>query len=321
MSVVDVPRLLGELAQYRREREAASTATAFNLVTFVEDDSPLLSLISERIAQIEARNPLRSILLTCDESQPQVTSEHVHIAVCDIAAPQLRSIVHDLLVPGVRTVVLWAGSTVTDPRFSALGELADVVILFTSRTAESERQMLADIVALAHGPLGSKIRDLAFLRLFAWQDLVAQFFDDPRLADELADVCRVQVHSGTLAEAYYFVGWLASRLQWQPCGKHEFCNAVGDSITVALKKSGAPRRIQSVRLKTKDCEFDASVQKGADDVVCLSVSGAQERDPGCVPMHDVDMVSLIERAIFESGSQSIYAETLDMVGRLLEHLS
>lgn len=319
MSTIDVEGLQRELEEQRRAREASSIPTAFNVVAFVEDDAELTALIRERIEQLEKRNPLRSILLMTAKPGP-VTMEHVELDVRNLAAPQLHSIVHDLIVPAVRTVLLWAGQDVTDPRFAALGSLADVIITFTSRTATSESKTLADLVAMQNTPLGPKLRDLAFLRLGAWQDLVAEFFDDAELTPELERLEHIDVFAGTRAEAYYFIGWLASRLNWQPCGKHEFCNAAGQSVGVTIKKKGPARRLASVALKSKDVTFEAQVQSGNDDIVCLQVHDHRKRPQRCVPLNETDVVSLIERAIFFPPDNNIYAETLAMVGRLLQHV-
>jgi glucose-6-phosphate dehydrogenase assembly protein OpcA len=320
VSTIDVGFLLDKLEEHRGQREAASITTAFNLVAFVEDDPQLAQLIAARIAQIEERNPSRTIVLACDERDASVQSEHVQIAVQGIEAMALRSIVHDLIVPNVRTVLLWAGSRVSDQRFDALASLADVVIVFSS-VRENGVDMLRDIVRLRGTPAEHKLRDLAFLRLFAWQDTVAQFFDDADLACELPHINRIDVQSGSLPEAYYFVGWLASRLGWKPCGENEFCNAEGNSITISLDQGGAPRRVYRVCLHSAHCVFGATIHPDSDDVICLSVCGEKHRAEQYLPLHDVDMVSLIERAIFNVHEQGIYLETLEMVERLLAHVT
>lgn len=320
MTAIDLDAVRQGLAEHRREREGASITTAFNVVTFVEDDPELADIIAERIGQMESRNPLRSLMLAGREGEPRIAMEHVELAVDEMAAPQLQSLVRELLVPAVKTVVLWAGTHVSDPRFSALAEIADVVITFTSRTAESETATLGDMVAMQTTPIGPKLRDLAFLRLGAWQDLVAQFFDDDELTPELDTITQIDVRAGTLSEAYYFIGWLASRLDWQPCGKHEFCNAGGETIRVSIERQGPPRRVASVTLKSANSTFGAKVRADNDDLICLTVEGSKYRDERCLPLNEVDMVSLIDRAIFLPSGNTIYHETLAMVGRLLQHL-
>lgn len=319
VSAPDVSILLDQMERRRSEGEAASITTAFNLVAFVEDDPQLAELIAVRIRQLEERNPSRTIVLGCERRESSVQSEHVQIAVADVAAPQLRSLVHGLLVPNVRTVLMWAGAHVADPRFDQLAELADVIILFTS-ASDAGTRALREVVRLRGTRAEVKLRDLAFLRLLSWQDTIADFFDDDDLAAELPAINRIEVCSGSLPEAYYFVGWLASRLNWQPCGTNEFCNTDGNTIAIDVRREGIPRRVYSVALYTARYVFGASIHPDSDDLICLTVQSPNRCSERCVPLRDVDMLSLIERAIFDAGCRPIYLETLAMVDRLLEHL-
>lgn len=321
VSHLDVDGVLAQLEQHRATREAHSITTAFNLVAFIENDDQLREAVLDRIAQIGERNPLRSIVITAEETRLHVGMEHVELPGRDIAAVQLESIVHELRVPAVRTVLVWAGSDLSDPRFATLAASADVVILFTSRTAASETNALREVVKLLDGPLAGKIRDLAFLRLLPWQEMVAQLFDEPDLMPELERIRSMTVRCGTDSEAYYFAGWIASRLQWQPCGANEFCNAGGEKITVALHREGEARRMYGVEIASSaGTTFEASLKDGYDDIACLKIAGKKARPERCAPLQLVDIVTLIEHAIFMP-DESVYPDTLRMVGRLLEHLA
>ncbi len=329
MSTVDVEQLLEELTQQRKDRVGISTI-ALNVIAFVENDEHLLDLMSERIDTLAERNVSRTVLLACDRREHSVRSncneiedtlvtrsERIELAATDLSAAQSRSIVHDLLVPGVRSVLLWAGSHATDPRCGALADLADTVVLFSS-AFDRGTGPLREILQLQSGDIKEKIRDLAYLRLLAWQDAIAQFFDDAQLAAELPRIARVEVVSGSAVEAYYLVGWLASRLSWNPCGQNELCNADGMKISMALRQQGNPRRVYGVRLHSPDCTFAAAVQDETEDLLCLTVEGRKNRPQRCMPIHDVDMVALIERAVFMMRSPQVYTQTLQMVERLLE---
>lgn len=326
---IHVEQLLGELAQQRRDRAGVST-TSINLVAFVESDPQLLERMGERIDTLAQRNVSRTLLLSC-ESRPHATrshcteiddtlvthSEQIELSVKDLTAAELRSIVHDLLVPNVRTVLLWGGQALDDPRFAALADLADTVILFSS-VKDGGLAPLHGIVKLLGTPIERKLRDLSYLRLLTWQDTIAQFFDDADLAAELPHIAKVRVISGSAAEAYYFVAWLASRLAWDPCGRSEFCNADGRTIAIEVAEQGMPRHIYGVFLHSAHSVFGAAVEEQSTDLLCLTVEGEKHRPQRCAPLHDVDMVALIERAIFETSGADVYLETLRMLGRLLE---
>ncbi len=329
MSTIDVPGLLEELAQRQEDRPAVSTI-ALNVVAFVEGDAQLRERVASRLDELADRNVSRTLLLSCEEHEHRVCShctqiddtvvtrsQQIHLAVKELGAQQLRSVTHDLLVPNVRTVLLWAGSHVSEARFQTLAELSDIVVLFSS-AKDTGIGPLRELLQLRGTPVEDKLRDLAFLRLLSWQDSIATFFDDAQLAQELPHIARVEVACGSASEAYYLVGWLASRLSWNPCGKNALCNPDGAAISVAWHKDSNPRRVSSVQLHSATCSFSASTHSDADDLLCLKVEGAKARPQHCAPLHDVDMIGLVERAIFAPHT-SVYADTLAMVGRLLEH--
>ena len=58
------------------------------------------------------------------------------------------------------------------------------------------------------------VRDLAYMRLAPWQEMIAQFFDDPALFEDLFSLRRLEVAAGSDAETTYLAAWLASRLSW-----------------------------------------------------------------------------------------------------------
>jgi hypothetical protein len=76
--------------------------------------------------------------------------------------------------------------------------------------------------------------------------------------------------------------------------------------------------VYGVQLHSPQCSFGAVVHEDADDIICLTVEGEKSRPRRCAPLHDVDMVSLVEHAIFIPPGD-IYSQTLAMVERLLEH--
>lgn len=324
--------LLTALAQDRRDRGGVCT-TSQNVIAFVENDEALLAWMARsgesfgeahgfRIILLDASHgdEARAVRTQCKEcGDTTLTSlEHIQIGVRQLDAVQLRSIAHDLLVPNVRTVLLWAGTRLRDERFTALCELAQRIVLFSSAGAAA-LQSLQELCAMNDTPLAERIRDLAYMRLLPWQDLTAQFFDEPDLAEELPSITRVEIASGSEPEAYYLAAWLAGRLGWQPCAHLAFCNPRGDRVRIDFHKQGRPRRVSGVALHTSGgCRFGVTVDPDADDVICLTVTGCKARPPRCVPLHDVDIVSLVERAIFEPDDGGVYLETLAHVRRLLE---
>jgi glucose-6-phosphate dehydrogenase assembly protein OpcA len=323
--------LLGALAHERRDRGGIST-TSLNVVAFVENDDALLRWLGESSDTFAESHGFRIVLLDgsrtpeshsvrthCKEcADTLVTSlEQIQLGVKTLSAVELRSIVHDLLVPNVGNVLLWCGNYIEDDRFTALTGLTDRIVLF-SPSPKTALDSLRQLARLEDSALAPRIRDLAYMRLLAWQDLTAQFFDDSELAAELPVLQSIEIASGSQPEAYYLAAWIASRLNWKPSGPLRFCSASGANVQVEFHQEGLPRRVRAVKLHSPDCTFGVEVSPDADDLICLTVEGRKQRALRCVPLHDVDIVSLVERAIFSPADGGVYHETLSLLRHLFE---
>ncbi len=291
---------------------AAASTTTVNLIAFAEDPATIPRL-RDRFSTFAQKHSCRAIFL--DATRAGERTDETVLGVAGMPAEKLRSTVHDLLIGGVGSALFWAGRDLSDPRFEALASLGTTVVIDSSRAADG----LASIQKLAEISASSDrfVRDLSYLRLLPWQDMVAQFFDDEELAQELPRIAAVQVVSGSEPEAYYLAGWLASRLHWKPCGRNELCNDAGEVIHVDIERRGEPRRVLSVVLRSKTCAFTAELDVDSADVVCLTVTGKPQRDKRCAPLHDVDLVSLVEQAMFVPHKDAVFAEALQMARAIL----
>lgn len=80
----------------------------------------------------------------------------------------------------------------------------------------------ADLARLCFGKQG--VNDFNWARLSAWREIIAQFFDGAVLAPYASAIHSVQVEFGAGGENYarptagvlLLVGWMASRLGWEP---------------------------------------------------------------------------------------------------------
>ncbi|HEV2262792.1 MAG TPA: glucose-6-phosphate dehydrogenase assembly protein OpcA [Candidatus Rubrimentiphilum sp.] len=328
MTAINTVELLDELSERRRDRPGVSTST-LNVVAFIDDPERLERIIS-RLETFTLKHPLRTIVLdacgtrerrvktSCTQIDDTVLtqSEEIVLGIDALEPDELRSVVHDLLIPHVGCAIFWAGKDLSDARFGMLRALAQTIVVDCSRAADSQAAMhqLAQIAAAEDHAMS----DLSYLRLLPWQDMVAQFFDDAELAAQLPAITRLEIVSGSDPEAYYLAGWLASRLQWKPCGDHELCNPQGTTINVAMTKNGEPRRVYSVVLRSKACEFRAELDPSAPDLVCLTVSGNPSRERRCAPLVDVDLVSLVEQAMLVPRRDPVFRGALDMGCAILD---
>jgi glucose-6-phosphate dehydrogenase assembly protein OpcA len=285
-----------------------------NLIAFVEDPATV-SRIRDRFATFAQKHACKAIVLDATRPASEQSEEMVR-CVAGLQPDELRSAVHDLLISGIGSALFWAGRDLSDPRFEALASLGSIVIVDSSRAADGKASIckLAEI----NSDADRYVRDLSYMRLLPWQDMIAQFFDDAELARELPAIARVELASGSEPEAYYFAGWLASRLRWKPCGQNELCNEAGDTIAVGIERRGDPRRVLSVVLQSNSSRFSAELDRDSADLVCLTVSGRAPRDRRCAPLHDVDLVSLVEQAMFVPHRDAVFGEALQMARAIID---
>lgn len=299
---------------------AGMSATTTNFIVFV-DDPAIVNWINDRTRSISESHASRVIVLDGTRTGDGVSleeTERIVIGVQNLPAEQLRSIAHGLIVPNVPSVLLWAGQrTISDQRFFALNELAASLVVDSSRL-EHDASAMRELTEYFSQAERVSVRDLAYMRLLPWQDTIAQFFDDITLVEDLFAIQSVEIVSGSQAEAYYLIGWLASSLEWTPCAKNAFCNRFGTQIAFSQERQGDPRRVLRVRLKTADSTFTAELDPNSPETVCLSIEGRKARPMHCTLLHDVTIIALLEKAILEPKTDPVFRNALAMARRILE---
>ncbi|GAC1422888.1 MAG: hypothetical protein NVSMB5_16550 [Candidatus Velthaea sp.] len=288
--------------------------------------------VHDATAKISAKHPSRTIVLDatseeCGVGTPPADPEALaHSTVqgqrvvvgCNGMPPvDLHENVASFLMPDVPTVLWWTDNCMsTSSTFSTLIEIADALVVNSSGN-ECDAAMIAKLAAFVEDRPAVSVRDLAWMRLRPWQDVIARFFDDPELRKELFTIRSVRISAGSDAEALYLGGWLATRLGWTACGRREFCDRAGGRIPFEFVREGAARRIQSVEVTTEASRYTAAVSEGDPDVLVLTSSGAGNRPERVAAIVAIDNASLLERAILEPEADEIFETALRMVGQLL----
>ena len=147
--------------------------------------------------------------------------------------------------------------------------------------------------------------------------MVAHFFDDPHLRDELFSISRLHIVSGTDAEAFYLAGWSASRLGWTATARNAFVDRNGSPVAFVHERAGGPRRIRSVALATATTTYRGERLASDDLVVRVWAEGTYASEERLFALQMVDGASLVERAILETAADEIFETALRMVGTLL----
>jgi glucose-6-phosphate dehydrogenase assembly protein OpcA len=333
-SVTDIDAIKTELWRARQDVDEHDkglrvATTTMNFVVFINDPDHR-KWVLERVEMIADKHPCRTIILdanadrtgadifvsSLDEAGSTIHGERIELGVPDVDGATLRNIVGQLRVPGVETHLLWSAIRITESaRFKELIEIADSIVVDSSgavRDGSTVAELARFFGQYRHIPM----RDLAWMRLKPWRDMVARFFDDPGLREELFSIRKVSVASGSDAEGLYLAGWLGSRLGWKPEHGRAFKDRNGKPVAFELTRTGEPRRVASIALETDTSQYTAAVTNDASTVE-LRVSGRRAHPPALAPLAAIDNVSLIESAILAGTTDEIFETALRTVGEIL----
>ena len=318
----------GVLAQIRL------SMSTLNFVVWI-DDPGRRAWVLERAALLTHKHPSMMLLLDntgaesggtrsaivttgCreDNEHGTVRGERVDLDVSGLDAATISRFVTSLCTPNVPTVLWWTGLRESSrATFEALLPLSSMFIVDSSGATGDDTALRA-LVAFHRERPWVVLRDLAWLRLRPWQDMIANFFDDPALREELYTLRSIRVASGSASEALYLGGWLASSLGWTATARDTFADARGKQISFSQAREGEIRRVRSVCLDSDTSWYHGEVTDDPE-VVKIWVEGEHARQQRYFPLRLIDTASLIEAAILEEGPDELFEVALTAAGTLL----
>ena len=153
-----------------------------------------------RAHALAEKHPSRVVIFDANKNDderliepPQRRGEWVEIGVHDAAPAELDAALTLLELPEAPVVLLWIAEALSaDERFLALARRADTTICSTS-VARTDERPLRDLSQFVDAHPEIPIQDVAYLRLAAWQELIAEFFDEPGCRVELEALRSVEV--------------------------------------------------------------------------------------------------------------------------------
>jgi len=217
------------LEEQHQQDEAYAPARVLNLVAIV--DREWRGEVVNRLERLGRFHPSRTIVCAVEPRRDRLdawatmTSHHDSsggtIAVCEERVEiemgeahldGLETIVHPLIVPDLATVV-WSPHG-HDNAMDALVGLADVFLLDSVEAPDPA----AAIARAEHLLRTGYVVDLAWLRSTPWRERIAATFDPPAWRPSLDRIEEVVVrhHPDSAVSALLLVGWMASRLGWDP---------------------------------------------------------------------------------------------------------
>ncbi|MFN2479927.1 MAG: glucose-6-phosphate dehydrogenase assembly protein OpcA [Pyrinomonadaceae bacterium] len=308
---VDVAGLERQLASRWRETAAeevggksgVTRVCVANLIVYASaaEARPELDKLLEEVA---AQTPTRVILLLADRGgaprldasvstrcrpalrgRRQLCGEQITIEAGGGVIGSVASAVEPLLVPDIAAFLWWKDiPNGEDKLFSRLVEMVERVVI-DSAAFDRPREDLSRVASLV-ASRGEEMRlsDLNWGRLTSWRSLVANFWDVPDYREHLDALDRVEIEyepsalapKDVAAQALLAVGWLASRLGWQPSGRRVEDEdglrvglaSGGREIELALRASGelGVGAIRQVAFRAGAAEFRAGFGAGGATV-------------------------------------------------------
>jgi glucose-6-phosphate dehydrogenase assembly protein OpcA len=217
------------LVDVHSEREDFAPARVLNMIAFV--DREWSGEIANRLRGVGRYHASRMIVLSYEPRRERLDARVLIVADESAAAGELALLretvvvelgdrhLDDLLTIADPLVITDLPTLLWSPHghhevVAGLLPLAQAVLLDSVEEPEP-RAALDRAAALSER---AYVVDLAWLRSTPWRERVAAMFDPPRLRRELRTISSVSVrhHDASTVAAALLVGWLGSRLRWQP---------------------------------------------------------------------------------------------------------
>ncbi|WAL60705.1 glucose-6-phosphate dehydrogenase assembly protein OpcA [Thermocoleostomius sinensis] len=312
--------------------EAISVQNPCRIITL----SPTLGHDDEGVtAQVSAYCPIQKTT----SGGSLICCEYITLRGTKAALNRVGSTVAALLIPGLPKFVWWkATPNPEQDLFKKLKESCNCIILDSSYFSDPESEFLK-IQELIEAE--TSVADLNWHRLSAWQELTASAFDPPERRSALGDVDRISIdyEKGNAAQALMFLGWFASRLDWEPVSyqeeggdydlKHiQFKGSNG--ITIQAELAAIPTadageiigdliglRLDSTNLNANCCTILCSETTGC---MRMEAGGSAQscRTEQVTATNDQKAEFLLSQQLQRWGRDPLYEESMDVVAKILK---
>ena len=271
----------------------------------------------------------------------QVCCEQIMITAEGGALDLLPSLVRPLLVPDLPVILWWRERPGATPHvFNELLETADRVIIDANMLRDPLKELGGLAALIKQKARWAAFSDLSWARLTPWRGLLAGFFDVPDYRPYLTRFDRVEVECGRdranhgviPVEALMIVGWLASRLRWQPRSRLQWpdkqtcqmeLTVDARPILVQIKTTPSTKEpfvgLNAIRLSTGGEPSTRFIVSRSGDGIHLqsSVELAEKTLAGKVRrLNDDSEAQLISRELEILDHDTVYEQALEFVSGL-----
>ncbi|MBE9061741.1 glucose-6-phosphate dehydrogenase assembly protein OpcA [cf. Phormidesmis sp. LEGE 11477] len=285
-------------------------------------------------AQVSAYCPVQK-----SQSSNLVCCEYITLRGTKEALERVSDLVESLVVSDLPKFIWWKATPNPEQiLFQKLAITSSCLILDSSYYGDAESEILK-IQSLVNEQ--TNIADLNWYRLAPWQELTAEAFDPPERRMALTEVDRVGIdyERGNPAQALMFLGWLASRLDWQPVA---YENEGGDYDLKRIRfKSESGREIQAelaaipvanpgevlgdltgVRLESTNHDANCNTILCSETAGCMRMESGGSAQSSLVEevtsLSDQRSDLLLEQQLQSWGEDVLFEESLAVTSDILE---
>lgn len=243
-----------------------------------------------------------------------------------------------LMIQDLPRFVWWkATPNPEQPLFQTLAAASDCMIFDSSYFSEPEAE-LEKLKQLLDNQ--TYVADLNWHRLAAWQEMTAAAYDPPERRQALLYVDRVTLdyEKGNPAQVMLFLGWLASRLQWQPVSYQLEGGAYGierigfkstDNRAIEVELAAIPvadwGEIQGdlvgLRMSSTDSEADCNTILCSETTGCMRMeaggSAQSAKTEQVAPPTNETAEALMAQQLQSWGRNLLYEESLSLAVEIL----
>ncbi|MGB3493423.1 MAG: glucose-6-phosphate dehydrogenase assembly protein OpcA [Elainellaceae cyanobacterium] len=162
-------------------------------------------------AQVSAYCPVQSA-----SGSKLVCCEYISLRGTKVALERVSDLVKTLVIQELPKFVWWKATPNPEQElFQSLSKSCNCIVVDSSYFSDAESELLKMQAQLEAGTF---VADLNWHRLSPWQELAAAAFDAPERRSALLELDQIAVdyEKGNSAQAFLYLGWIASRLEWKP---------------------------------------------------------------------------------------------------------
>lgn len=313
--------------QNYRSADAIAQAGPCRIVTLCAIPS------AELQAQVSSYCPIRR-----QQQERMLCCEYVTISGDPLQLETLQNTISNLLVPHLPQHLWWKGTPRAEMQLfqSLVGQVPHVIV--DSATFNDSNSDLQLVAKLLHQQVA--IVDINWQRIAPWQELTAATFDPPDRRNSVVeiDIVEVNFERGSSAQAWLYLAWLATRLEWQPIAQRfgggdyrlrEITFQAGHGRPVQVELASMPvvdagevvGDLMGVKLASTNPQANCNTILCSETEGCMRMETGGKAQTGLVEqvtsIADQNAENLVTTYFNRASRDWLYEETMAMLGKIL----